>query len=116
MTNKRTKKPSAIKKVLRPARSEASSTRSNAHVLENEAVEISRSPKSSTKMQTCLDLLGRKTGVALSELMTATSWQAHSVRGFLSGTVKKKLGHSIITSRDNDGGCRYRIDRAGRGR
>jgi hypothetical protein len=48
--------------------------------------------------------------------MAATSWQAHSVRGFLSGTVKKKLGHSIISSRDNDGARRYRIDRAGRGR
>ncbi|WP_081625132.1 DUF3489 domain-containing protein [Hyphomicrobium denitrificans] len=77
---------------------------------------MSRSPKSSTKIQTCLDILGRKTGAALSELMAVTNWQAHSVRGFLSATVKKKLGHSIITSRDNDGGCRYRIDRAGRGR
>lgn len=95
MTNKRTAKPSAIK-APRPTQS--------------------RAPKASTKMQTCLDLLGRKAGAGLSELMAATSWQAHSVRGFLSGTVKKRFGHSIITSRDNDGGCRYRIDRANRGR
>jgi hypothetical protein len=66
-------------------------------------------------MQACLDLLGRKTGAALSELMAATSWQAHSVRGFLSGTVKKKLGHTISSSRDSDGIRRYSIDRAGRG-
>lgn len=115
MTNKRTTKPSAIK-ATRPARSEASSERPKARPLENEPAGISRSPKSHTKTQTCLDLLGRRSGAALSELMAATGWQAHSIRGFLSGTVKKKLGHSIMTSRDHDGGCRYRIDRTGRGR
>lgn len=115
MTNKRTTKPSAVK-APEPTRLRASSKRPKAYAPENKAVEISRSPKSSTKMQTCLDLLGRKTGAALSELMAATSWQAHSVRGFLSATVKKRLGHSIITSRDHDGGRRYRIDHASRGR
>lgn len=115
MTNKRSTKPSAIK-ASGPTRSGASSKRPKARPLESEVAEIYRSPKASTKMQTCLDLLERKTGAALSELMAATSWQAHSVRGFVSGTVRKKLGHSIITSRDNDGGCRYRIDRAGQGR
>jgi hypothetical protein len=114
MTKKHATNPSAIK-AQGPPRSVVSK-HPKTRALENAACEISRSPKPSTKMQTCLDLLGRKTGVALSELMTATSWKAHSVRGFLSGTVKKKLGHSLITSRDNDGGCRYRIDRDGRGR
>jgi hypothetical protein len=114
MMKKHATNPSAIK-AQGPPRSVVSK-HPKARALENAKADTSRAAKSSTKMQTCLDLLGRKTGVALSELMTATSWQAHSVRGFLSGTVKKKLGHSIITSRDNDGGCRYRIDRAGRGR
>lgn len=115
MTKKRATKPPVIK-ASAPVRLAASIQHPKARALENATADASRAAKSSTKMQTCLDLLGRKTGAALSELMTATSWQAHSVRGFLSGTVKKKLGHSIITSRDNDGGCRYRIDRAGRGR
>lgn len=115
MTKTRTTKPTAIK-APGPARSGASSKRPKAYAAEIEAVEISRTPKPSTKIQTCLDLLGRETGAALSELMAATNWQAHSVRGFLSGTVKKKLGHSIIISRDHDGGRRYRIDRASRGR
>jgi hypothetical protein len=115
MTNKRITKPSAIK-ATGSVRSEASSERPKGRPLENELAGISQSPKPHTKMQRCLDLLGRKSGVALSELMAVTNWQAHSVRGFLSATVKKKLGHSIITSRDNDGGCRYRIDRASRGR
>lgn len=115
MTNKRIAKPSATN-APGSARSGAPSKRPKGSPLENEAAETSRLPKRSTKMQTCLDLLGRKTGAALSELMVVTSWQAHSVRGFLSGTVKKRLGHSIITSRDHDGGRRYRIDRASRGR
>jgi hypothetical protein len=113
MKNKRTTKPAVIKTPAL-ARPGASSARSKAHVLESGAVETFRPTKSSTKTQTCLDLLERKTGAALSELMAATSWQAHSVRGFLSGTVKKRLGHSIITSQDNDGGRRYRIDRVDR--
>ena len=115
MTNKRTTNHAAIK-APGPARSGAASKRPKARALENAAPETSRPPKPSTKMQACLDLLGRKTGAALSELMAATSWQAHSVRGFLSGTVKKKLGHTVISSRDHDGPRRYCIDRAGRGR
>jgi hypothetical protein len=115
MTNKRVTKPSAIK-APGPTRPGTSNKRPKERARENEAAGISQSPKSSTKLQTCMDLLGRKNGAALSELMAATSWQAHSVRGFLSGTVKKKLGHSVIRSRDNDVGCRYRIDRADRSR
>lgn len=39
------------------------------------------------KQERCLDLLVRRDGATLSELVTATGWQPHSVRGFLSGTV-----------------------------
>jgi len=47
--------------------------------------------------------------------MAATGWQAHSVRGFLSGTVKKKLELAGTTTRE-DGVRRYRLKRPGRGR
>ena len=42
-----------------------------------------------SKKQTCLDLLARSKGASIADLQQATGWQAHSVRGFLSGTVKK---------------------------
>jgi Protein of unknown function (DUF3489) len=42
-------------------------------------------------------------------MMQATDWQQHSVRGFLAGTVKKKLGFPL-TSLKNDGVRRYRIE------
>ena len=61
-----------------------------------------------TKTGTLLDLLQRPTGASLTELMTATGWQAHSVRGFLSGTVKRRLGHTLKVETAADG-RRYRI-------
>lgn len=68
-----------------------------------------------SKQQRCLDLLARRDGATLAELMTATEWQPHSVRGFLSGTVKKKLGLALNSSRDADGNRRYALGRATRG-
>ncbi len=77
--------------------------------------QSTRSPKAS-KQDRCLDLLARRDGAALSELVAATDWQQHSVRGFLSGVVKKKLGLTLHVSSHEGGSRRYRIDRNGRGR
>ena len=66
-------------------------------------------PASTNKTKACLGLLGRKRGATLAELMTATGWQAHSVRGFLSGTVKNKLGLAVSSLKDDDGIRRYRL-------
>jgi hypothetical protein len=43
-------------------------------------------------------------------MMQATDWQQHSVRGFLAGTVKKKLGFPLTSSKPNDGARRYCIE------
>jgi hypothetical protein len=66
--------------------------------------------KPMTKLQACLDLLGREQGATLDELMAVTGWQAHSVRGFLSGTVKQKLGLSVASIKDDGGVRRYLRD------
>jgi len=43
--------------------------------------------------------------------MDATGWQAHSVRGFLSGTVVKKLGLAVVSAKGKDGTRKYSIQR-----
>jgi hypothetical protein len=60
-----------------------------------------------TKTAKILALLRRPTGASLSELRKATGWQAHSVRGFLSGAVKKKMGLRIDSVSRDDGERAY---------
>jgi hypothetical protein len=43
-----------------------------------------------TKLEALVGLLGRETGADITEMMAATGWQAHSVRGALAGSLKKK--------------------------
>ena len=54
-------------------------------------------------------LLQQRNGVTLQELMTATGWQAHSVRGFISAAVGKKMGLHVDSGKREDGQRVYRI-------
>ena len=63
-----------------------------------------------TKQERVLTLLSQSEGASIEETMQTTDWQQHSVRGFLAGTVKKKLGFSLISLKPNDGARRYRIE------
>lgn len=63
-----------------------------------------------SKLETLTALLKRPEGASLAELCKATGWQPHSVRGALSGTMKKKMGLKIISAK-TDGVRTYRIAR-----
>ena len=69
--------------------------------------------RTESKLQTCLGLLNSAEGATIDELIAATGWQAHSVRGFLAGTVKKKLNLVLESSKAGDGVRRYRIVKSG---
>ena len=66
-----------------------------------------------TRQERVLTLLGRTEGASIEEMMLATEWQQHSVRGFLAGTVKRKLGFPLTSSKTKDGARRYRMEKRG---
>ena len=76
------------------------------------ALKTKRKPaaaaKRGTKGQQIIGLLSRPGGASIAELMKATGWQAHSVRGFLAGSLKKQ-GHVVSSSMDVGGERRYRL-------
>jgi hypothetical protein len=63
-----------------------------------------------TKQERVLRLLSRSEGASIEEIMQATDWRQHSVRGFLAGTVKRKLGCPLTSSKTNGDARRYRIE------
>ena len=66
-------------------------------------------PREGSKTAIILDLIRRPKGATLEELMAAADWQAHSVRGFLSAVIGKKLGLKLESSKREDGNRVYQI-------
>lgn len=52
-------------------------------------------------------MLKRSGGATAKELLKATGWQLHSLPGFLSGTVGKKLGLTVVSTKGEDGDRTY---------
>jgi len=73
------------------------------------AAKEAGSARDGSKVGKVLDLLKRPDGATLAELVKATGWQAHSVRGFLSGTVGKKLGLAVTSAKVEDGERTYSV-------
>jgi len=67
------------------------------------------SARDSSKTAKVLDLLKRPEGASVKELLKSTGWQPHSVRGFLSGTIRKKMGMTVTSTKTEDGERTYSI-------
>jgi len=75
----------------------------------NQHAKKSVTPRRSSKTAKVLALLNRPGGASLQQLQKATGWQAHSVRGFLSGALKKNMGLRIDSVKSDDGERTYRL-------
>jgi hypothetical protein len=116
------KKPKANKKArVAPRRANVAPAQAkSAH----KATPAKKAPKGRTKPQVAkpkaasvgsktakiLDLLKRPSGATSKELMKATGWLPHSVRGFLSGTVRKKMGLTVTSTKSEDGERTYSVE------
>jgi hypothetical protein len=62
-----------------------------------------------SKAAKILDLLRRPDSASLKELMKSTAWLVHSVRGYLSGTVAKRMRLKLVSTKSEDGERRYYV-------
>ena len=65
-------------------------------------------PRAQSKGAKILELIGRRKGASLAEIMKTTAWQAHSVRGFLS-TAAHKYGLKVESTKTGTGDWVYQI-------
>jgi Protein of unknown function (DUF3489) len=68
-----------------------------------------KSTREGSKTNQVLELLRQPGGVTAKELMKATAWLPHSVRGFISGTVGRKMGLAVTSTKGEDGERSYSV-------
>lgn len=62
-----------------------------------------------TKQQIMIDLMRRPDGSTIAEIAEATAWQPHTVRGAMSGALKKRLGLEVTSEKVEGRGRVYKI-------
>ena len=68
-----------------------------------------RRKREGTKQATLIDMLRRKQGATIAQIAEATGWRNHTIRGEISGALKKKLGLDVTSEKTDDGLRTYRI-------
>lgn len=69
----------------------------------------SRTIRPGTKLAAIIDAMRHPGGATITQMMASTGWQAHTVRGAISGMVRKCLGYEVVTEKRADGQRAYRI-------
>ena len=73
------------------------------------AKDATPTARDGSKKAIVLEMLKRPDGATLADIMSATDWQAHSVRGFISGSLGKKMGLTVESFKRPDGVRAYKI-------
>ncbi len=72
------------------------------------AAKAASLPREFSKKAIVLDLMRRKDGATMAEIAKATGWQNHSIRGFISGNLTKKMGLTVESTKNEAGERTYR--------
>jgi hypothetical protein len=62
-----------------------------------------------TKLAAIINAMRQPGGVTIAQMMAGTGWQAHTVRGAISGMIRKRLGFEVVTEKMANGQRAYRI-------
>ena len=68
-----------------------------------------RAERSDSKQARAIAMLRAPEGATIAQLAKSFDWQPHTVRGFLAGALKKRLGLTIKSEKNEDGARVYRI-------
>ncbi|MEM5472918.1 DUF3489 domain-containing protein [Hoeflea sp. AS60] len=79
---------------------------------ETEAAPKARTPREGTKQATLIAMLRAPDGATIEEIMAATNWQSHTVRGAMAGALKKKLGLEVTSEKVEGRGRVYKLPAA----
>jgi hypothetical protein len=79
---------------------------------EPEAAPKTRTPREGTKQATLIAMLRAPDGATIEEIMAATGWQSHTVRGAMAGALKKKLGLEVTSEKVEGRGRTYKLPEA----
>ncbi len=79
---------------------------------ETETAPKARTPREGTKQATLIAMLRAPEGATIEEIMAATGWQSHTVRGAMAGALKKKLGLEVTSEKVEGRGRVYQLPAA----
>lgn len=70
---------------------------------------VTRTPRPGSKLATVVGLLESEAGATIAEIMTATGWQQHTVRGALAGSITNKFSRTVTSEKIEGRGRVYRV-------
>jgi hypothetical protein len=101
----------AVQRLELPAAPQAATRAPKRAAPKKRAAADQKAPRArdNSKKAQVLEMLQRPAGATLNDIMAETGWQAHTVRGFISGSLAKKMGLTVESFKRQDGERAYRV-------